>query len=671
MKRGLSILFSLILLLSLVPAVRAYADDELTTEEQVVDLFLEQKEKGVEEFEFTCDEKLFDKLMADNANLLFILEIKGGIGDSSIRYYEQSHVIKLSRVIYTDDPWAECSTEKKAGKAVRDMLSEGYTYFRIIATPALSQKLASSGNLKNYAAQEGYINAYFSYYQSGIIQMAGAAKMEYPYAAVEDAAQFDAAIEAFAEDEVEEFYIVFKPSFYEELSEDDGLDILNETSMLDSFGWITAGVPAMLDYYRVTYTDEPCMVCRSDEDMIDAISRMGAVGITDFRLYMVGDEFREEVLADSLAHLHEIEVQAGLSSASTSYSRTTIYYSDAKIVSDAVSLETIEDAIDYMTEKASEGARDITLFCTEDLFTTLIGKAGGFSFQQDGMDPIYDLLAQSGIFDYNVSTNRTTGAIMIHVDQYYPGQEILRALENEAGDELSERLQETLESARELAEECESEDPIETARAIHDALCERIVYTDDDETDEDDTAIGALLNGEANCDGYSDAFLLVGTLAGLDVRYQHGDSLVQGSAIISFGDSVTHMWNLILVDDTWRMVDVTWDDDEEGIDYTWFNIGADRASRTHTWNEEMTVEIMEETDLTGRPENEFRVLTEDDLNDAMDTVFSNGMTYASLIFDDEDYADYEAALDYVRSHIDHQYYYSWGKAMRQLRLYLD
>ena len=636
MKRGLPILFSLILLLSLVPAVRAYADDELTTEEQVVDLFLEQKEKGVEEFEFTCDEKLFDKLMADNANLLFILEIKGGIGDSSIRYYEQSHVIRLSRVIYTDDPWAECSTEKKAGKAVRDMLSEGYTYFRIIATPALSQKLASSGNLKNYAAQEGYINAYFSYYQSGIIQMAGAAKMEYPYAAVEDAAQFDAAIEAFAEDEVEEFYIVFKPSFYEELSEDDGLDILNETSMLDSFGWITAGVPAMLDYYRVTYTDEPCMVCRSDEDMIDAISRMGAVGITDFRLYMVGDKSREEVLADSLAHLHEIEVQAGLSSASTSYSRTTIYYSDAKIVSDAVSLETIEDAIDYMTEKASEGARDITLFCTEDLFTTLIGKAGGFSFQQDGMDPIYDLLAQSGIFDYNVSTNRTTGAIMIHVDQYYPGQEILRALENEAGDELSERLQETLESARELAEECESEDPIETAREIHDALCERIVYTDDDETDEDDTAIGALLNGEANCDGYSDAFLLVGTLAGLDVRYQHGDSLVQGSAIISFGDSVTHMWNLILVDDTWRMVDVTWDDDEEGIDYTWFNIGADRASRTHTWNEEMTVEIMEETDLTGRPENEFRVLTEEDLNDAMDTVFSNGMTYASLIFDDED-----------------------------------
>ncbi|MBQ6551974.1 MAG: hypothetical protein IJL78_11260 [Lachnospiraceae bacterium] len=670
MKR-LSFLFALLLMFCLVPALSVRAGEELSTEQQVVDLFLEEKEKGSEEFEFDCDKQLFDKLMADNANRLFILEIKGGIADSSIRYYEDTHVIKLSRVEYTDDPWAECSTEKKAGKAVRDMLKEGYTKFTLIATPALSQKLAGSGNLKNYAAQEGYISAYFSYYQSGIITMSGAEKMEYPYAAVEDAAQFDAAIEVFAADETEEFYIVFKPSFYEELSEDDGLDILNETSMLDSFGWVTAGVPAMLDYYRVTYTDEPCLVCRSDEDMIEAISRMGAVGITDFRLYMVGDEFREAVLADSLQHLHELEVQAGMSSASTAYSRTTIYYSDAKIVSDAVSLETLEDAIGYMTEKTSEAAEDITLFCTEDLFTTLIGKAGGFSFQQDGMDPIYDLLAQSGIYDYDVSTNRTTGAVVIHVNSYYPGQEILRALENETEDELPERLQETLESARELAEACENEDPVETARAIHDALCERIVYTDDDETDEDDTAIGALLNGEANCDGYSDAFLLAGTLAGLDVRYQHGDSLVQGSSIISFGDSVTHMWNLILVDDTWRMVDVTWDDDEEGIDYTWFNIGADRASRTHTWNEEMTVEMLEETDLSGRPDTEFRILSEEDLNDALNTVFSNGMTYASLIFDDEEYTDYEAALDYVRNHIDHQYYYSWGKEMRQLRLYLD
>ena len=670
MKKCLPVLI-IILLMFLALTNSVYAENDiLSTEQDVLDLFAEQKKSEAKEFTFTCDKDLFDRLMADNAALLITLEIKGGIGDARIRYYAQTCVIELSQIVYTDAGWAECVTEKDARQAVQDLLKGGYTDFTLLTSPELAKTLANNGNLKNYAAQAGFVSIAFSYYTNGEIKAKGAEEISLPYAVADDTAQFDAAVESFAEDELDEFFIVFTPSFYNELSDDrEQLNILHATSMLDEYHYQGSNDPGMMHYTKVTYTDEPCVVCDSDEDVVDTISRMGSSGITAFRIYMVGDDFRSSLLESSLAHLHELEAQAGMSYAKTAYSRSTIYYSEANIVSDAVPLKTLEDALDYMTEKASESAEDITLFCAPDLFTELMGKVGGFSFNQDGMDPIYDLVSQSGIFDYDISTNRSSGAVMIHVKAYYPGVEILRALENEAEDELPERLGETLESARELADACFVEDnPLETARAIHDALCERIVYVDDEETEEDDTAIGALLNGEANCDGYSDAFYLTGTLAGLEIRYQHGDSLVKGFGMPAFGNAVTHMWNLLLLDDSWRMVDVTWDDNDMGPDYTWFNLGCDRASRTHIWNEEMTVEILEETDMDARPENEYAVHNENELAEAVNLAFARG-EYFSLIFDDENYVDSEAALDLIRSLAQDSIQYSWGKEMRQLKVY--
>ena len=148
-------------------------------------------------------------------------------------------------------------------------------------------------------------------------------------------------------------------------------------------------------------------------------------------------------------------------------------------------------------------------------------------------------------------------------------------------------------AARALASACRSNDPLETVRKIHDALCDRIVYTSDEDMDEDDTAVGALLNGQANCDGYSDAFFLVGRLAGLEVRYQHGDSREKGTD--EKNRDVSHLWNLVRIGGAWYLVDVTWDDQDYGTIYTWFCIGADKARQSHIWNEEMSVPLAEKT----------------------------------------------------------------------------
>lgn len=60
------------------------------------------------------------------------------------------------------------------------------------------------------------------------------------------------------------------------------------------------------------------------------------------------------------------------------------------------------------------------------------------------------------------------------------------------------------------------------------------------------SAVSALLGGRANCQGFSDAYYLLGTLAGLRVDYQAG-----------FKDRVPHLRNTLLLDGHWESVDVT------------------------------------------------------------------------------------------------------------------
>ncbi len=670
-KRFLALFLALVLLLALAPC--ALAEDSISNEQELLDFLAKQKKDGVEDFEFTCDKAFFDRLMADSGSLLSILEIKAGIGDARVRYSEQTCLIRMSRVKYSDAPWAECRSEKDAGLAVQKILraQPTPTGFHLLCSPELAQSLANNANLRNYAAQAGY-SLQFQYYTSGVIEARDPKPLSLPYAPAEDAAQFNAAIEAFAEQELDEFTIVFSPAFYQKLVEDEEQrNLLHAASMLDRYSYSSESIPGMLHYYRVSYTQDPCLVCRSEEDVIAAIARMGSLGIRNFRLYLASEELREQLMDTPLAYLHGLEAKGGMTSASIYHNNNTIYYQEAKIVSDAVSLASVEEAAAYLEAQADAGAAEITLFCSPELYEKLLGKLGEPAISRDGMDPIYDLVAQAGIFDYELSANRATGAIILSVKAYYPGREILRAVANGTEAELPERLQETLEAAQKLAEACKSEDPLETARKIHDALCSGVVYTDDEETDEDDTAIGALLNGEANCDGYSDAFYLVGTLAGLEVRYQHGDSRVKGAGVVTFGDTVTHMWNLLLIDGSWRMVDVTWDDDEgHDPDYTWFNLGHDRASRSHVWNEEMTVELLAETDLSARPENEFSVRSAREMEAAVDEALQKGYQSFSLIFDGEGYADYEAALERISRSVSGSYQYAWGEELRQLRIYL-
>lgn len=114
---------------------------------------------------------------------------------------------------------------------------------------------------------------------------------------------------------------------------------------------------------------------------------------------------------------------------------------------------------------------------------------------------------------------------------------------------------------------------------IHDAITEYVKHYDSS-TARGKTALGVFLDGRANCQGYSDAFYMLGTMCGLDVGKMSGQT-----------NGENHVWNTIRFDGKVYFVDTTWADTSfsiDGTDYTiyiYFNAPAGIMKATHSWDE--------------------------------------------------------------------------------------
>ena len=165
---------------------------------------------------------------------------------------------------------------------------------------------------------------------------------------------------------------------------------------------------------------------------------------------------------------------------------------------------------------------------------------------------------------------------------YYAGWKILYCWQTGTTSMLSSREAETLEKALILVAGASGSD-LEKERYIYDTLCAAVTYDQaEDGSGDKDCAIGTLLNGRADCDGYSDAMMLCCGLAGISCRYIHGDSTVPSKPGSEDG---THMWNLVHIGGSWLICDLTWgDDDQAEPNYLYFNLGRRDASVTYYWN---------------------------------------------------------------------------------------
>lgn len=114
---------------------------------------------------------------------------------------------------------------------------------------------------------------------------------------------------------------------------------------------------------------------------------------------------------------------------------------------------------------------------------------------------------------------------------------------------------------------------------FHDIICEKVIYTPDNNNVKGYSAYDALVVGEAVCEGYARSIQLLLNCVGIP------NYLVTGVGVDSDGTSEGHMWNVVTIQGENYYLDVTWDDmDEENIKrygHTYFNVTSADIAKNH------------------------------------------------------------------------------------------
>lgn len=139
----------------------------------------------------------------------------------------------------------------------------------------------------------------------------------------------------------------------------------------------------------------------------------------------------------------------------------------------------------------------------------------------------------------------------------------------EAKTVFEEKAGQIINDAQNLSSDYEKE------KYVHDVLIDLTAYQTSAEMGQ--SAYSALVNGRTVCAGYARAFQYIMQQLGIPCYYCTGYS----------GEN--HAWNIVMLDDGYYNVDVTWDDIEEGT-YDYFNKSDDDYASTHI-RREMSVNL--------------------------------------------------------------------------------
>ncbi len=596
--------FLLVAILIMIPALAL--GEALNTADELSAFLNAQREAGAADFTLDCSADLLNAIKADDFAQLKTLCEEAGVSSYAMRTTRAGKVF-FSDVTYANPHAVECETEDEVRGALYRMLEQGGKELELHVNEALFQSLFREGRMYRLMHELGVDDFTLQGNSRYELFLTNVRRMTVPFAQVDSVNEAGAKMADW--NGATAFNLLFDPDMRNAFTRDD-YRLMTFLGGVESYNMSYNLQTGLVLFTDVVYSATPGVYCTSEEEVVTAIRAMGARGTTSFQLKLE-ESLYEAVKANQFARLYELQAQAGMTDSELRFSSSAclLLFDNAVISADVQVLKSLAEVTAYVESCAARGDSDIAMLLSADVYDALMEGVSAL-FASDAR--FYDLIANTGIQDaQGISFNRHSGTINLKGVQYYAGTNILRSLND--GSQLTDREQQALAAAQKLAADCARETPVQTAQAIHDALCAMITYTDNAETDEDDNCIGALLDGQANCDGYADAMLLVGKLAGLNVRYQHGDSLKSGLS----GLMVTHMWNLIELDGTWRMIDVTWDDVEGGRLYQWFNIGRDRAALSHVWSEDMTVPMLAETDKASRPVAEYFVATAEDLTEAV------------------------------------------------------
>lgn len=126
----------------------------------------------------------------------------------------------------------------------------------------------------------------------------------------------------------------------------------------------------------------------------------------------------------------------------------------------------------------------------------------------------------------------------------------------------------------------QSADPL----TLHDHVCAVVSYGGD--TEMAHTAVGALLEGQATCEGYAQALTLLYRMAGIPC------GVVTGTAVDAHGRADRHAWNISDIGG-YCLIDATWNDQEHlGLNTHWYyGLSTGQMAADHTPDPELRIPL--------------------------------------------------------------------------------
>ncbi|MBE6107790.1 MAG: hypothetical protein E7192_04045 [Erysipelotrichaceae bacterium] len=236
------------------------------------------------------------------------------------------------------------------------------------------------------------------------------------------------------------------------------------------------------------------------------------------------------------------------------------YFSNIENILDfgAYHFETYDDAKEYIVTEALKAKGTIELYLADTGPESEYGIETKFT---------YLACAEQAYVNWNSSEKKVTINPV-----YYPGVKLTAYHRADNQSSLTQKETKLYEKALKIVEEAKSETSteIELEAWLSSWLSRNIVYVSESSDNYSDfllprewTAFGAIIDGKANCQGFADAFYLLASLCGFNVRYQFGES-----------EDAGHVWNAIELDGQWYYIDTTWNNmDHSVIDttYAYFN----------------------------------------------------------------------------------------------------
>ena len=188
-------------------------------------------------------------------------------------------------------------------------------------------------------------------------------------------------------------------------------------------------------------------------------------------------------------------------------------------------------------------------------------------------------------YSYSISSKKQNGKYTGVISKFTMKPSLVDGYNTNITENMNNFLNNADAAAAQIAADTNGKSLYEKVKAIHDYVCKKAVY--DAQNNMRVHSAGPMFIGDGHvvCEGYAKAMLILCRKLGIDCACIGGFAR---NSSASSGEA--HMWNYVKMDnDTWYLVDATWDDQLSGIRTTYLLAGwSSKVFNHNTLREERT-----------------------------------------------------------------------------------